>query len=48
MKLLWRLKGEVLYCKDEQFLYEVALDTIKNFDAFKHRFYDYIGEKAIT
>jgi len=42
------LKGEVLYCKDNQFLYEVALDTIRNFEAFKHRFYDYIGERAIT
>lgn len=42
------LKGEVLYCKDKQFLYEVALDTIRNFEAFKHRFYDYIGERAIT
>ena len=42
------LMGEVLYCEDKQFLYERAIDTIKDFEAFKHRFYDYIGEKAIT
>ncbi|MHC1595220.1 MAG: nucleotidyltransferase domain-containing protein [Methanotrichaceae archaeon] len=42
------LMGEVLYCEDKQFLYETAIDTIKDFEAFKYRFYDYIGEKAIT
>lgn len=42
------LKGEVVYCRDRRFLYERAIDTIKNFEAFKHRFYDYIGERAIT
>ena len=42
------LKGKEIYCKDRRFLYEVALETIKDFEAFKHRFYDYIGERAIT
>jgi len=42
------LKGKVIYCKDKRFLYEAARETIKDFEAFKHRFYDYIGEKAIT
>jgi len=42
------LKGDVVYCRDMRFLYERAIDTIKNFEAFKHRFYDYIGERAIT
>jgi len=42
------LKGKVIYCKDKRFLYKVAIETIKDFEAFKHRFYDYIGERAIT
>jgi len=42
------LKGKVIYCKDKGFLYEVAIETIKDFEGFKHRFYDYIGERAIT
>lgn len=41
------LKGEVIYCSDETFLHDIAWQTIKEFDAFKHRFYDYIGEKPI-
>ncbi|MFO7966479.1 MAG: nucleotidyltransferase domain-containing protein [Archaeoglobaceae archaeon] len=42
------LKGEVIYCKNSRFLYETAISTIKDFEEFKPRFYDYIGEKAIT
>lgn len=42
------LKGRIIYCRDTKFSYEVALETIKDFEAFKHRFYDYIGERAIT
>ena len=41
-------KGRVIYCKDKRFLYEEAIETIKDFEEFKHRFYDYIGETAIT
>ncbi|MFW6194822.1 MAG: nucleotidyltransferase domain-containing protein [Halobacteriota archaeon] len=41
------LKGEVIYCRDTRFLYETANSTIKDFEEFKPRFYDYIGEKAI-
>jgi hypothetical protein len=40
-------KGRVIYCKDKRFLYEEAIETIKDFEEFKHRFYDYIGEQAI-
>ncbi len=29
-------------------LYDVALDTIRKFDVFKHRLYDYIGKQAIV
>lgn len=42
------LKGKVVYCKDRNFLYKVAMKTIKDFEEFKYRFYDYIGERGIT
>jgi predicted nucleotidyltransferase len=42
------LKGDVVYCRDRIFLYDVAWETVKEFDAFKHRYYDYIGERCIT
>jgi predicted nucleotidyltransferase len=42
------LKGELIYCVDTAFVYDVAVETIKDFESFKHRFYDYIGEQAIT
>ena len=41
-------KGQVSYCKDKRFLYEAAIETIKDFEEFELRFYDYIGERAIT
>lgn len=41
------LRGRILYCPDERILYDVAVETIREFDAFKHRFYDYIGERAM-
>ncbi|MDI9615072.1 nucleotidyltransferase domain-containing protein [Methanothermobacter sp.] len=37
------LRGEVVYCDSEGFLHDIAWETIKEFDDFKHRFYDYIG-----
>jgi len=42
------LKGKVVYCKDTRFLYAVARETIRDFEEFKDRFYDYIGERAIS
>lgn len=42
------LRGRVLHCPDERFLYDVAYRTIREFDAFKHRLYDYIGKQAIV
>lgn len=42
------LKGKIIYCTDTRFVYDVALETIRVFEAFKHRFYDYIGERAIA
>lgn len=37
------LRGEVIYCDSERFLHDIAWETVKEFDDFKHRFYDYIG-----
>ena len=42
------LRGKVIYCPDERFLYDVAYRTIRDFDDFKHRLYDYIGKEAIA
>jgi predicted nucleotidyltransferase len=40
-------KGKVLYCDDRRFLYDKAYETIKEFDAFKPKYYDYIGAEPI-
>lgn len=37
------LRAEVVYCDSERFLHDIAWETVKEFDDFKHRFYDYIG-----
>ncbi len=42
------LKGDVLYRRDKLELYDIAYRTIKEFDDFKHRYYDYIGKEAIA
>ena len=42
------LGGEILYCRDKRFLYETAIKTIKDFEGFKRKFYDYIGMEEIT
>ena len=42
------IKGTVIFCRDEVYLYETAISVIKEFEDFKYRFYDYIGEKAIA
>ncbi|HUM78312.1 MAG TPA: hypothetical protein PLP43_07820 [Methanoculleus sp.] len=42
------LRGKVIYCPDERFLYDVACQTIREFDDFKHRLYDYIGKEAMV
>jgi len=42
------LKGKIVYCQDKRFIYETALETIKDFKAFKHRFNDYIQEGVIA
>ncbi len=42
------LRGEVIYCTDERFLYDIAYQTIREFDDFKHRLYDYIGKERMA
>ena len=42
------LRGKVLYCPDIPFLFAVAYETIQDDDSFKHRLFDYIGEKALS
>lgn len=42
------LKGKAIFCSDENYLYEAAFSTIREFEDFKRHFYDYIGQEAIT
>lgn len=36
------LKGEVIFCRDEKVLYEVAIQTIKEFEDYKKIYYEYL------
>ncbi len=42
------LKGVLLYYNDFNFVHEIALNTIREFDYFKRFYYDYIGLEMIT
>ncbi|PKG31089.1 nucleotidyltransferase domain-containing protein [Methanoregula sp.] len=42
------LRGAVLYPPDPAIVYETASRTIREFDDFKHRLYDYTGEEAMS
>jgi len=35
--------NKVVLCKDEDFLYEIALSTIKEFEFYKKIYYNYLG-----
>ncbi len=37
------LKGEVIFCRDEKVLYEVAIQTIKEFEDYKKIYYEYLS-----
>lgn len=39
-------EGKVLYCRDEDQLYEVAFKTIEQFGDFEHIYRDYLREVA--
>jgi len=41
------LKGKVLFCRDETLLYDLAYETIKEWEEFKRYYYDYLGLEAI-
>jgi uncharacterized protein len=39
------LKGKVVYCADEDILYDAARDTVQRFESFKEYYYDYINTR---
>jgi len=41
-------KGTLLYAPDLVFVYDTATWTLREFDDFKHRLYDYTGQAAIS
>ena len=41
------LRGKVLFCRDETFLYDLAYRTIEEWEDFKRYYYDYLGLEAI-
>jgi len=42
------LRGAVIYTDDIRFIYDTALETIRDYEAFKHRLYDYTGQEALS
>lgn len=41
------LRGKVLFCRDGTFLYDLAYETLKEWEDFKRYYYDYLGLEAI-
>jgi len=41
------LKGKVVYCKDVDFVYDVAYEIIKRFEDFKKYYYDYVSMRRL-
>ena len=41
------LRGKVIFCRDETFLYDLAYRTIEEWEDFKRYYYDYLGLEAI-
>ncbi len=41
------LKGKPVFVRNLQFLYEKATETLRDFEDFKHRLYDYTGQDAL-
>lgn len=41
------LRGTPVFTRNSRFLYEKATETIRDFEDFKHRLYDYTGQVAI-
>ncbi len=40
-------RGNIVYAKDLAFVYDVATETIRDCESFKHRLYGYTGRRAI-
>jgi len=41
------LKGTPVFVRNTRFFYEIATETLRDFEEFKHRLYDYTGQDAI-
>ncbi len=41
------LRGKVLFCRNETFLYDLAYETLKEWEDFRRYYYDYLGLEAI-
>lgn len=41
------LKGTPVFVRTTRFLYDKATETLRDFEEFKHRLYDYTGQDAI-
>lgn len=41
------LKGKIIYCADEDYIYNIFYETIRNFEDFKDMYYDYIERRQI-
>ena len=39
-------EGEILFCRDEEVLYELAFRTVQEFEDFRHIYYSYLEEVA--
>jgi|GEM_PF-3312188 len=42
------LRGAPVFVRDVPFLYGKAVETIRDFDNFRHHLYDYTGQAAIS
>ena len=39
-------EGKILFCKDEDFLYKIAIETIKDFEQYKKAYATYLDKVA--
>jgi predicted nucleotidyltransferase len=40
------LKGDIIFCRDEKMLYEIAVQTMKEFEDYKRIYYEYLSGVA--
>jgi hypothetical protein len=41
-------EGKVLFCRDEDMLYEIALKNARDFEDFRHIYMEYLGEVSLV